>query len=153
MRISRLTINLFPFLSDSPSSFKLLHWASFLVSTCGVVFLLLGRGHYSIDVILAYFVTTRIWWIYHTLANNSTLRTSGDHNLLANECWWHAFRSAFKSPWILSDKDTCFRWFEGKTKGPLPRKYNLPLPKFIKRFFVRKFRGMRRDNSVSGEEF
>jgi len=119
----------------SPSSFKLLHWASFLVSTCGVIFLLLGRGHYSIDVILAYFVTTRIWWIYHTLANNSTLRTAGDHNLLANECWWHAFR-----------------WFEGKTKGPLPRKYNLPLPKFIKRFCVQKFRGMRRDNSVSGGE-
>jgi len=119
----------------SPSRFKLLHWASFLVSTCGVIFLLLGRGHYSIDVILAYFVTTRIWWIYHTLANNSTLRTAGDHNLLANECWWHAFR-----------------WFEGKTKGPLPRKYNLPLPKLIKRFCVRKFRGMRRDNSVSGGE-
>ena len=141
--------------SDSPSSFKLLHWASFLVSTCGVIFLLLGRGHYSIDVILAYFVTTRIWWIYHTLANNSTLRTSGDHNLLANECWWHAFRygPTLKLKRNSSvDNDLCSRWFEGKTKGPLPRKYNLPLPKIIKRFFVRKFRGMRRDNSVSGGE-
>merc|ERR1719445_1115173 len=131
-----LTLGYLAIKQYSPRRFILLHWASFLVSTCGVIFLLLGRGHYSIDVILAYFVTTRIWWIYHTLANNSTLRTSGEHNLLANECWWHAFR-----------------WFEGKTKGPLPRKYNLPLPKFIKRFCVRKFRGMRRDNSVSGEEF
>jgi hypothetical protein len=27
----------------------------------GVIFLLLGRGHYTIDVILAYAVTTRVW--------------------------------------------------------------------------------------------
>jgi len=118
----------------SPRSFKLLHWASFIVSLCGVIFLLIARGHYTIDVILAYFVTTRIWWIYHTLAHNTSLRTRGDHNLIANECWWYAFR-----------------WFEGKTSGPLPRKFNLPLPKIIKRFFVRKWRGLRRDNSVSGE--
>ena len=82
----------FPF-SDSPRRFKLLHWISFLTSLCGVVFLLLARGHYTIDVILAYYVTTRLWWSYHTLAHNNTLRTSGDHNLIANECWWYPFRS------------------------------------------------------------
>ena len=80
--------------SDSPRRFKLLHWISFLTSLCGVVFLLLARGHYTIDVILAYYVTTRLWWSYHTLAHNNTLRTTGDHNLIANECWWYPFRSA-----------------------------------------------------------
>ena len=78
--------------SDSPRRFKLLHWISFLTSLCGVVFLLLARGHYTIDVILAYYVTTRLWWSYHTLAHNNTLRTDGDHNLIANECWWYPFR-------------------------------------------------------------
>ena len=63
------------------------------MSLCGVIFLLIARGHYTIDVILAYFVTTRIWWIYHSLAHNTSLRTRGDHNLIANECWWYAFRS------------------------------------------------------------
>ena len=43
-------------------------------SIAGVVTLLLARGHYSIDVIIAYWVTTRIWWIFHTLANNANLK-------------------------------------------------------------------------------
>jgi len=120
----------------SPRRFKLLHWISFLTSLCGVVFLLLARGHYTIDVILAYYVTTRLWWSYHTLAHNNTLRTSGDHNLIANECWWYPFR-----------------WFESQTNGPLPRKYNLPLPKVIKRFFVKKFASLRRSENVRGERF
>lgn len=120
----------------SPKRFKLLHWASFLVSLSGVVFLLLARGHYTIDVILAYYVTTRIWWAYHTLAHNKHLRKQGEDNMLANECWWLAFR-----------------WFEAKTRGPLPRQYNIPLPKVVKRFFVKQFRSLRRDNSVSGEIF
>lgn len=120
----------------SPRRFVLLHWVSFLTSLCGVIFLLLARGHYTIDVILAYYVTTRLWWSYHTVANNNTLRTAGDHNLIANECWWHPFR-----------------WFECNTKGPLPRRYNVPLPKVIKRFFVRKMSVLRRDNSVSGDRF
>jgi len=120
----------------SPKNFKLLHWASFLVSLSGVVFLLLARGHYTIDVILAYYVTTRIWWSYHTLAHNKHLRSRGEDNMVANECWWYAFR-----------------WFEGKTSGPLPRQYNLPIPKFIKKFCMKKFRSLKRDNSVSGEIF
>jgi len=120
----------------SPRRFKLLHWISFLTSLCGVVFLLLARGHYTIDVILAYYVTTRLWWSYHTLAHNNTLRTDGDHNLIANECWWYPFR-----------------WFESQTKGPLPRKYNLPLPKIIKRFFMKKFASLRRSENVTGERF
>ena len=88
--------NKFIFLSlDSPKNFKLLHWASFLVSLSGVVFLLLARGHYTIDVILAYYVTTRIWWSYHTLAHNKHLRSRGEDNMVANECWWYAFRWVF----------------------------------------------------------
>ena len=85
-------ISLMLFFVDSPKRFKLLHWASFLVSLSGVVFLLLGRGHYTIDVVLAYFVSTRIWWTYHTLAHNKHLRKQGEDNMLANECWWLAFR-------------------------------------------------------------
>ena len=70
----------------------LLHWASFFTSVGGVVFLLLARGHYSIDVIVAYYVTTRLWWIYHTLAHNQQLNAKGNHNMLDNLCWWHVFR-------------------------------------------------------------
>lgn len=45
-----------------------------VTSIAGVVTLLLARGHYSIDVVIAYWITTRIWWMYHTMANNSNLK-------------------------------------------------------------------------------
>lgn len=32
-----------------------------------IVCVVIARGHYFIDIIIAYFVTTRIFWIYHTL--------------------------------------------------------------------------------------
>jgi len=120
----------------SPRRFLLLHWVSFLTSLCGVIFLLLARGHYTIDVILAYYVTSRIWWIYHTLAHNQQLKSRGEHNFLDNMCWWHVFR-----------------FFETKIRGPLPRRYSLPLPKTIKRFARRSFTRLRRENSVSQEIF
>ena len=44
------------------------------MSVTGVVMLLLGRGHYSVDVVLAYYITTRLWWVYHSVANNKAVR-------------------------------------------------------------------------------
>lgn len=120
----------------SPRNFKLLHWASWLVSLCGVIFLLIARGHYTIDVLLAYYVTSRIWWVYHTLAHNQTLKQKGEHNFLDNMCWWHVFR-----------------FFEAKIQGPLPHRYSIPLPKVAKRFIRVSFSRLRRENSVSQEIF
>ncbi|CAL8074797.1 unnamed protein product [Orchesella dallaii] len=60
--------------SSHKHKFYLLHWASFLVSLTGIIMVLISRGHYTIDVIIAYYVTTRIFWIYHTLANNPSLK-------------------------------------------------------------------------------
>ena len=85
-------INHILFPADSPSRFFLLHWASLLTSTSGVIFLLLARGHYSIDILLAYWVTSRLWWVYHILATNNNLKHSGEHNYLENMCWWQAAR-------------------------------------------------------------
>ena len=62
---------------DSPKRWFLLHYASMVVSIAGVVTLLLARGHYSIDVIIAYWITTRIWWIFHTISNNENLKEIG----------------------------------------------------------------------------
>lgn len=56
--------------TDSPKRWFLLHWLSFCTTVTGVLTLLFARGHYSIDVLLAYWITTRVWWIYHTMANN-----------------------------------------------------------------------------------
>lgn len=35
---------------------------------------LISHGHYTIDVIIAYYVTTQLWYIYHTMANNAQLK-------------------------------------------------------------------------------
>merc|ERR1719430_1869715 len=116
-----LTLGYLAIKQYSPRRFILLHWASFLVALCGVIFLLLARGHYTIDVLLAYYVSSRLWWVYHTLAHNDTLKKAGPHNLLANLCWWPVFR-----------------FFETKTSGPLPNRFSLPLPRRFKRWLKAK---------------
>ena len=81
---------------SSDCSSRALHLASLLLSVLGVTFLLLGRGHYTIDVVVAYYITTRLWWAYHLLAENKILQTASDHNYLRHEAWWTAARSISK---------------------------------------------------------
>ena len=56
-----LTIQLAFLPLDTPSSFFVLHWLTFFNALTGIVLLLLSRGHYTLDVIIAYFVATRMW--------------------------------------------------------------------------------------------
>jgi len=44
------------------------------MAATGVLMVLIAHGHYTVDVIIAYLVTTRLFWIYHTLANNVYLK-------------------------------------------------------------------------------
>ena len=105
----------------SPKNFVILHRASFISAVIGVILLLLARGHYTIDVLLAYYVSSRLWWVYHTLAHNDTLKRPGPHNLLTHLWWW-----------------TIFSFFETKIRGPLPNQFSLPLPQRLKRFLKAK---------------
>lgn len=113
-----LTLGYLAIKEYSPRRFALLHWTSFLAAFCGVIFLLLARGHYTIDVMLAYYVSSRLWWVYHTMAHNDSLKEAGPHNQLSSLCWWNVFR-----------------FFETKHSGPLPRRFSLPLPRRFKRWF------------------
>lgn len=91
--------------------FQLLSWLSCIFSIVAVFMVLLARGHYTIDVIIAYFVTTRTFWIYHTLANNASLKKPGSHNYLAR-AWWFPL----------------FRYFEANVGVKVPRQHEWPLP-------------------------
>lgn len=89
---------------------KVFNVALFSSSVLAVFCILISRGHYLIDVILAYYVTTRVFWIYHTLAYNHSLRVLAYHvtpyssllivypqmespsNYLSNVCWWPLFK-------------------------------------------------------------
>lgn len=40
-----------------------------LTAAVGVVCILVAHEHYSVDVVVAYFITTRLFYWYHTMAN------------------------------------------------------------------------------------
>jgi len=117
----------------SPRRFLLLHICSFLLTVAGVVMLLISRGHYSIDVLIAYWVTSRVWWTYHTLANNQVLKMKGDHNYMDNICWWYFFR-----------------YFETNIPAAVPRVYSFPIPRSLRDKLVdhwQRLRGSHEDEN------
>ena len=62
-------------------------------------------------------MTTRLWWLYHSMASFDVLQSSSANNgnILNHfvKIWW----------WPL------FQWFESNVRsGPLPNGFNLPLP-------------------------
>lgn len=59
----------FPLSQDSPRSFWWYHLMCWLLSAVGVVCILVAHEHYSVDVVVAYFITSRLFWWYHTMAN------------------------------------------------------------------------------------
>jgi len=87
-----------------------LHWLSCIMTSLGVVMLMLARGHYSIDVILAYFITTRLWFMYQSIILNPSFQTKSVTNYLGRLWWW---RLAV--------------WFEENVKGPVPAQFEWPI--------------------------
>ncbi|XP_063723827.1 phosphatidylcholine:ceramide cholinephosphotransferase 1-like [Symsagittifera roscoffensis] len=72
----------------SPKSCSLLRSLSALASLMAALFLVISRGHYTIDILGAYYVTTRLWWNYHALALNPALRNHHRHYPPAKEIWF-----------------------------------------------------------------
>lgn len=95
----------------SPKKFWILHWLAWCASLTGVSMVLLAHGHYTVDVLIAYYVTTRLFWTYHTLANNSLLLKQNGNNYIGREWWFFIFR-----------------YFEKNVRGPIPLQYDCPLP-------------------------
>ncbi|CAN7976425.1 unnamed protein product [Ixodes persulcatus] len=58
----------------SPQRCKVVHITYLTLSCVGILMVLLSRGHYTVDVVIGYYVTTRLFWVYHTLANNQSLK-------------------------------------------------------------------------------
>ncbi|XP_014237769.1 phosphatidylcholine:ceramide cholinephosphotransferase 2-like isoform X2 [Trichogramma pretiosum] len=88
-----------------------LHWLAGITSFVGVILVLISHGHYTVDVIIAYYITTRLWYIYHTMANNAQLKLNGPNNFFTR-LWWFPI----------------FMYFEKNVNGVVPRQYEWPLP-------------------------
>jgi len=93
----------------APKKLGFLHWASWGAAWVGMVCLLISHGHYTIDVIIGYYATTRMFWMYHTFANYTELQRRTATNSLSS-VWWFPI----------------FRYFEGSLKHPVPKLYSIP---------------------------
>ncbi|KPP60209.1 phosphatidylcholine:ceramide cholinephosphotransferase 1-like [Scleropages formosus] len=82
-----------------------------MLSALGVFCILLAHDHYTVDVAVAYYVTTRLFWWYHTMANEEVLKEASPNNLMSR-VWWFRF----------------FLYFEANIHGAVPRRYELPFP-------------------------
>ncbi|KAI7794641.1 hypothetical protein IRJ41_020511, partial [Triplophysa rosa] len=93
------------------------HVICWLLSAVGVVCILAAHEHYTVDVVVAYFITSRLFYWYHTMANNQTLRASPRNYL--NRTWWNfAFNFLEKNvkttvpctfSWPVSIPSVCFK--------------------------------------------
>ena len=54
------------FLLDTPRSYHLLHVLSWITALAGMFFILAGHQHYSIDILIAWVLSSRLFMYYHT---------------------------------------------------------------------------------------
>ncbi|XP_028324397.1 phosphatidylcholine:ceramide cholinephosphotransferase 1 [Gouania willdenowi] len=93
----------------SPRRFWWYHWFCWTLSAVGIFCILLAHDHYTVDVVVAYFITTRLFWWYHTMANQRTLKEASLSNPFSR-VWWYRM----------------FQYFEENVSGTVPRNYQVP---------------------------
>lgn len=111
--LKSMWLNACTFLLDSPKRFWWYHWFCWILSAVGIICILLAHDHYTVDVVVAYYITTRLFWWYHTMANQqvslesrlfpfvrkSHLSHSRGENILGDEFGtlnWQGIRKKFK---------------------------------------------------------
>ncbi|XP_061692596.1 phosphatidylcholine:ceramide cholinephosphotransferase 1 [Syngnathoides biaculeatus] len=93
----------------SPRRFWWYHWLCWTLSAVGVFCILLAHDHYTVDVVVAYFITTRLFWWYHTMANQQSLKETSQSNPFSRVWWYRPFQ-----------------YLEENVSGVVPRSYQLP---------------------------
>lgn len=90
----------------------------------GIFFILAAHEHYSIDVFVAFYITSRLFLYYHTLANNQALM---QRDSTRTRVWF-----------------PLFSYFEASVEGIVPNEYDTPAE------ITRQFCGFVRDLLVDG---
>ncbi|XP_026164691.1 sphingomyelin synthase-related protein 1-like [Mastacembelus armatus] len=96
----------------TPQTWNLIHTISWVLNLFGIFFILAAHEHYSIDVFIAFYITTRLFLYYHTLANTRAYQQSRRARI-----WF-----------------PMFSFFECNVNGPVPNQYHWPFnkPAFMK---------------------
>jgi hypothetical protein len=66
---------------DTTSNFYVIHLLSWFCNIFGMILILAAHEHYTIDVFIAFFLTSRLFLYYHSLANNAVLYSRSDTRL------------------------------------------------------------------------
>lgn len=99
----------------TPRRLYYLHTFTWILNVFGVFFILAAHEHYSIDVFIAFYISTRLFLYYHTLANNRDLMQRDSKR---TRIWF-----------------PLFSFFEGGVDGIVPNEFENP-------FSLRNFRRM-----------
>ncbi|XP_056017793.1 sphingomyelin synthase-related protein 1-like isoform X2 [Ostrea edulis] len=106
-----LTILNFFITEYTPRKLYYLHTCSWMANMFGVFLILAAHEHYSIDVFVAFYLTSRLFLYYHTLANNRSLM---DRDKGRRRFWF-----------------PLFSFFESRCNGVVPNEFEWPIPKLI----------------------
>lgn len=104
--------------ADTPSRYRLLHLALWLYCFCGMWAILASHGHYTLDVVVAFYISSRIFMYHQTFANNLTMMRRNRKRI---KIWFPVFY-----------------FFEKDTHRAVKNEYECPIPsidslrKFIK---------------------
>ena len=110
--------------ADTPRRVPLLHTASWVMNIFAIFFILAAHEHYSIDVFIAFYITSRLFLYYHSLANNRVLHQA---DCTRTRVWF-----------------PLFSYFESSIDGIVPNQFESPVAAV-----TRAFGGMWR-NSAEG---
>ena len=66
-------------------------WLCWLLSATGVLCILISHQHYTVDVIVGYYVTFTLFLWYHAMVNNmhGAQRQAGGPNDHLSRAWWN----------------------------------------------------------------
>lgn len=94
------------FITDTPRHLYFLHTFTWMLNMFGIFFILAAHEHYSIDVFVAFYITSRLFLYYHTLANNQALM---QRDSIRTRIWF-----------------PLFSFFEASVDGIVPNEYETP---------------------------
>lgn len=101
---------------DTPRRWYYLHTFCWLLNAFGIFFILAAHEHYSIDVLISFYISSRLFLYYHTLASTIQFRTSDEKR---RRIWFPMFwffeygcrlviPNEFEWPFTFSKMKQCF---------------------------------------------